>query len=99
MAQFFSGTAFIIDLLNVVVLLAGGIYTYQGIINYGDLVAYMLFINMFISPIKKLIDFMEQYQNGMTGFKRFAAIIGQEVEEEGKVKLNNVEGKIKFDKV
>ncbi|MEG0519957.1 MAG: ABC transporter ATP-binding protein [Erysipelotrichaceae bacterium] len=101
MAQFFSGTAFIIDLLNVVVLLAGGIYTYQGIINYGDLVAYMLFINMFISPIKKLIDFMEQYQNGMTGFKRFCELIDEKVEEENPnaITLTKVKGEIIFDHV
>ncbi|MEF9961765.1 MAG: ABC transporter ATP-binding protein [Erysipelotrichaceae bacterium] len=101
MAQFFSGTAFIIDLLNVVVLLAGGIYTYQGIINYGDLVAYMLFINMFISPIKKLIDFMEQYQNGMTGFKRFCELIDEKIEEENPnaITLNKVKGEIIFDHV
>ncbi|MEG2384158.1 MAG: ABC transporter ATP-binding protein [Erysipelotrichaceae bacterium] len=101
MAQFFSGTAFIIDLLNVVVLLAGGIYTYQGIINYGDLVAYMLFINMFISPIKKLIDFMEQYQNGMTGFKRFTELIDEKIEEENPhpITLSKVKGEIVFDHV
>ncbi|MEG1382796.1 MAG: ABC transporter ATP-binding protein [Erysipelotrichaceae bacterium] len=101
MAQFFSGTAFIIDLLNVVVLLAGGIYTYQGIINYGDLVAYMLFINMFISPIKKLIDFMEQYQNGMTGFKRFCELIDEKIEEENPnaITLTKVKGEIIFDHV
>ncbi|MEG0695484.1 MAG: ATP-binding cassette domain-containing protein, partial [Erysipelotrichaceae bacterium] len=75
--------------------------TYQGIINYGDLVAYMLFINMFISPIKKLIDFMEQYQNGMTGFKRFCELIDEKVEEENPnaITLTKVKGEIIFDHV
>ena len=51
-----------------VVILAGGVFTYQGIISYGDFAAFMLFVNLFINPVKKLINFMEQYQNGMTGF-------------------------------
>lgn len=101
MGQFFAGTGFITDLLNVVVLLAGGLYTYYGVINFGDLVAYMLFINMFITPIKKLINFMEQYQNGMTGFERFCELIDQEIEVESPnaVDLKDVSGKIEFDNV
>lgn len=101
MGQFFSGTGFIMDLLNVVVLVAGGIYTYYGIINYGDLVAYMLFINMFINPIKKLINFMEQFQNGMTGFTRFCELIDEEpeVESEDAIELSKVKGEISFEHV
>lgn len=82
MGHFFAGTGFITDFLNVLVLIAGGIYVYNGAINYGDLLAYMLFINMFIAPIKKLINFMEQYQSGMTGFKRFCEILDEEIETE-----------------
>lgn len=98
MGQFHSGTGFIIDFLNVVVIVAGGLYTYYGYINYGDLVAYMLFINMFIDPIKKLINFVEQFQNGMTGFTRFCEIIDEDIEEESKhpVTLTDVEGEIVF---
>ena len=101
MGQFFSGTGFIMDLLNVVVLVAGGIYTYYGQINYGDLVAYMLFINMFINPIKKLINFMEMFQEGMTGFKRFCELVDEPIEEEqpNAVELKNVQGEIVFDHV
>lgn len=98
MGQFHSGTGFIMDLLNVVVIIAGGIYTYKGIINYGDLVAYIMFVNMFINPIKKLINFMEQYQNGMTGFTRFCELIDEEVEceKEDAIELRNVQGNIEF---
>ncbi|WP_300386683.1 ABC transporter ATP-binding protein, partial [Clostridium sp.] len=99
MAEYFAGVGFGIDMLDYVVLIAGGIFTYYNFINLGDFFAYLLYIKLFTQPIKKLVNFMEQYQNGMTGFKRFTSIIGQEVEEEGKVKLDNVEGKIKFDKV
>lgn len=101
MGQFHSGTGFIIDFLNVVVLVAGGIYTYYGWINYGDLVAYMLFINMFIDPIKKLINFVEQFQNGMTGFSRFCELIDEQIEEESEHSkiLHEVKGEIVFDDV
>lgn len=99
MAEYFAGVGFGIDMLDYIVLIAGGIFTYYDVINLGDFLAYLLYIKLFTQPIKKLVNFMEQYQNGMTGFKRFASIIGQDVEEEGKIKLKDVEGKIKFDNV
>ena len=101
MAEFSSGANFIIDLLNVVVLIAGGYFTYQGHINIGDYVAYLLFVNLFISPIKKLVQFVEQYQLGMTGFQRFRELMDeeQETEEEESIALDRVEGDISFENV
>ena len=101
MGQFFAGTGFIADMFNVVVILAGGVFTYQGIISYGDFAAFMLFVNLFINPVKKLINFMEQYQNGMTGFQRFCELIDQPVEQERSDagELKNVKGEICFDRV
>lgn len=101
MAQFHSGTGLIVDLLNVVVILAGGIYTYFGVIEVADFVAYMLFINMFVSPIRKLIDFVEQLQSGATGFSRFCELMDQKPEQESKDarNLDRVEGHIRFDNV
>ncbi len=101
MAEFYSGTNFIIDLLNVVVLLAGGYFTYQGYIDFGDYVAYLLFVGLFLAPIKKLVQFVEQYQSGMTGFERFIELIDeqQEDEDEKAVDLKEVKGEIKFKNV
>ncbi len=101
MGEFFSGTAFLTDVMNLVVLLAGGIYTYKGIITVGDFVKYILYINMFLNPIKKLINFTEQYQNGMTGFKRFTEIMEtkSENEVEGAVTVESVKGEIAFHNV
>lgn len=101
MAQFHSGTTYIIDLLNVVMLLSGGYFTYQGIITFADFVTYMLFIGTFISPIKRLINFMEQLQSGMTGFKRFTELMDQKPEPENgnAISLSGVEGHIVFDNV
>lgn len=101
MADFFSGMNLIVDILNLVVLVFGGIFTYYKIINFGDFVAYLLFVNMFVNPVKKLIAFVEQYQNGMTGFKRFKEVMAVEPEAEkpGSVELENVKGEIKFDNI
>ncbi|MEG0345119.1 MAG: ABC transporter ATP-binding protein [Erysipelotrichaceae bacterium] len=101
MAQFYSGTGFITDILNVAVLLVGGIYTFNGIISVGDLIAYMLFINMFVNPIKKLINFMEQYQNGMSGFQRYIKLMDEPIEEQSlnAKALDKPQGNIKFDHV
>ncbi|MBE5816864.1 MAG: ABC transporter ATP-binding protein [Clostridiales bacterium] len=101
MAQFFSGTGFIISLLNVAVLVGGGIFTYNGVIDYVDLTTFMLFINLFTTPIRTLVNFMEQFQNGMTGFKRYIEIIDEPIEneKEGAAPLNNVRGEIEFNGV
>ena len=101
MAEFFSGTNFLTSLMNVVVLTGGGYCVYRGVINVGDMVAYMLFINMFVNPIKKLIQFVEMFQNAITGYTRFQELMNIEVEQEESdaVDLKDVRGEITFDNV
>ncbi len=101
MAEFFSGMNFIVDFLNLAVLALGGYFTYLGKINLGDYVAYLLYISMFMNPIKKLINFVEQLQSGMTGFKRFCEIMNEEVEEDspGAIEIDDVKGDIVFNNV
>ncbi len=101
MAEFFSGSNFIIDLLNVVVLVAGGYFVYQGRIDWGDYAAYLLFVGLFLAPIKKLVQFVEQYQLGMTGFERFTQLMDESQELEGpeSVLLSEVKGNINFKNV
>lgn len=101
MAEFFSGTNFLTSLMNVVVLTGGGYCVYRGVINVGDMVAYMLFINMFVNPIKKLIQFVEMFQNAITGYNRFQELMNIEVEQEvpDAVDLKDVRGEITFDNV
>ncbi len=98
MAEFFSGTSFILDILNVVVFLAGGLFFYFGKINMGDFAAFILFVSMFLNPIKRLINFVEQYQSGITGFKRFLEIMDQEKEKDSDNAKNitDVKGVIDF---
>ena len=98
MAQFQSSTSFVTDVFNVVVLIAGGIFMYNGLINFGDYSAFIVSINLFIGPVNTLIGFMEQYQNGVTGFQRFLEIVDEkpEVEKPGAKDLNNVKGEIEL---
>lgn len=96
MAEYSAGVGFGIDILDYISLIAGGIFTYFNYINLGDFFAYLLYIKLFTQPIKKLVSFMEQYQNGMTGFKRFISIIDEDIEEDGNIELKNVKGDIEF---
>ncbi len=101
MAQFFSSTSFITDVFNVVVMLAGGLFMYAGRINFGDYSAFIVSVNQFIGPVTTLINFMEQYQNGVTGFERFLEIMDEQPEQESPNArdLQNVQGEITLDHV
>ncbi len=77
MAQFHSATSFVADIFNVIVLIAGGLFLYNNLINFADYSAFVVSVNLFISPLMTLINFMEQYQNGVTGFRRFTEIMDE----------------------
>lgn len=98
MAQFHSTTAFVTDVFNVIVLIAGGLFLYNGRINFGDYSAFIVSINLFLNPVNTLINFMEQYQNGVTGFERFLQIIDEEPERdsEGAQDIERVQGHIQL---
>ena len=99
MGEFFSGTYFLVDVLEVIVLIASGYYTFTGSITVGDFVAYVLYVKMFTSPIRKLINFSEQLQNGMSGFQRYDELLETQVEKENENAkiLENVSGDIKIE--
>ncbi|MBN1052784.1 MULTISPECIES: ABC transporter ATP-binding protein [unclassified Clostridium] len=101
MAEYFSGAGFGIDILNYVGLIGGGLFTFKGIIDIGDFMAYMLYIRLFTDPIKKLINFMEQFQNGITGFQRYMEIMNEDQEKNKKnaIELRDVKGNIEFKNV
>ncbi len=98
MARFFSSTSFVTDVFNVLILVAGGLFLYSGRINFGDYSTFIVSVNLFISPVNTLINFMEQYQNGVSGFKRFIEIMDVEPEKDSPdaVDLKNVRGEIEF---
>ena len=101
MADYFSGMNLFMDILELIVLIAGGYFTYLGKINLGDFTAYLLYVKMFIEPIKKLINFTEQYQSGMTGFERFMEIIHEDTEKEieDPIELKDVKGNINIENI
>ncbi|MBP3437189.1 MAG: ABC transporter ATP-binding protein [Clostridia bacterium] len=101
MGKFFSTTAFVTDIFNVIILIAGGFFLYRGDISFGDYSTFIVSINLFISPINTLVNFTEQFQNGITGFRRFAEVMDAEPERdrEGALTLENVEGNVCFSDV
>lgn len=101
MGQFHSGNSFVTDIFNVIVLIAGGLFLYAGTIQLGDYTAFIVSISMFISPVMTLINFMEQYQNGVTGFERFLEIIDEEpeVDSPNAKDIGKVEGHIELKNV
>ena len=101
MAQFHSSTAFVTDVFNVIILIAGGLFLYSGRINFADYSTFIVSVNLFINPVNTLIGFVEQYQNGTTGFKRFLEIMDMEPEQEDPEaqSLTDVQGDIELDHV
>ena len=101
MGQFHAGNTFVGDFLQVAMYLAGGLFCFYGKITVGDFAAFLLYIGVFMDPIKRLIGFVEQYQNGMSGFRRFAEIMDCPVEEDDPdaENIENVRGEIEFDDV
>ena len=101
MGRFHSMTSFITDVFNVVILIAGGLFIYGGRISFADYSAFIVSVGLFISPVMALINFMEQYQSGVTGFERFIEIMDAEPEKdaENAVALENANGHIEFKNV
>ena len=101
MGQFHSSTTFITDIFNVVVLIAGGLFLYNREINFADYSAFIVSINLFLNPINTLIRFMEQFQNGFTGFERFVEIMDmkQEMNKDGAKTAERLKGDIEFKNV
>lgn len=99
MAEYTTGLNFLTNLLNVAVLGFGGLYTYHGIIDLADLTAYLMFINFFLQPIRRLTAFTQQYQQGMSGFSRFVELMETQpsiVDSPDAKELTNVEGRIEL---
>ena len=101
MAKFFSSTSFVTDVFNVIILIAGGLFLYSGKITFGDYSTFIVSVNLFISPVNTLINFMEQFQNGVSGFRRFLEIMDEqpEYEQPDAHALTDVKGQIDFKNV
>lgn len=97
MGQFSSSTSFVTDIFNVILLLAGGIFLYHGEIDFADFSGFIVSIGVFITPLTTLINFVEQYEQGVTGFKRFIEIIDEKPEEESiNAMPHEINGRVDF---
>ena len=100
MGKFMSLSAFVTDIFNVLILIAGGLFLYNKQISFGDYSTFIVSISLFISPVNQLISFMEQYQEGSSGFTRFLEIIDEQEETDtGTITLSNPQGHIVFNNV
>lgn len=99
MAAFQNTIRMFDGLMYVVVIVAGGIFMIKGLIMPADLVAYTLYVTTLLSTIRRIIEFAEQFQRGMTGIERFTELMDANIDifdEEGAVPLRDVEGEITF---
>lgn len=102
MAAFQTTTRMFDGIMYLFVIIAGGIFMVKGLILPGDLVAYMLYVTTLIATIRRIIEFAEQFQRGMTGIERFLEIMDADIDildEEEAVELKEVSGAITFENV
>lgn len=102
MGSFQAGVGVFTTLIQVNVILVGGVLIARQMVDVSDLITFLLYIGVFTEPIKTLVDFTEQFQNGYTGFERFREIMDimpDVKEEEDAVELTGVKGNITFEDV
>lgn len=102
MAAFHTTTRAFDGLMYLVLLMAGGTFMIKGKIAPGDLVAYVMYVTTLIATIRRIIEFAEQFQRGMTGIERFVQIMDSDIEifdEPGAVECVNPKGNISFHNV
>ncbi len=102
MGTFHSGLGLFTSLLNVGVIAGGSLMIAWDFIKLSDLLTFLLYVNNVVEPVRKLINFTEQFQNGATGFERFMEIMDMEPDiqdAEDAAELTDVEGNITFENV
>ena len=102
LAGFQACTRFFDGLMYVAVIILGSLYMIKGKISPADLIAYLLYIQTLITSIRRIVEFTEQFQRGITGLDRFNHIISQDVDIKDNInakELQNVKGKVTFKNV
>lgn len=102
MGSFQAGVGVFTTLIQVSVILVGTVLIAYGRVDMTDLVTFLLYIGVFTDPIRTLVDFTEQFQNGYTGFERFQEImnIRPDIEDApDATPIGTVKGEIEFDNV
>ena len=102
MAGYHSGLGALTTLITIASLVVGAVFITNGQVDVADLVTFLLYINTFTEPVKKLINFTEQFQNGYTGYERFMEMMAIQPDIEDSpnaTELRNVRGDISFEDV
>ncbi len=102
MGGYHAGMKTFTTLITIAVVVAGTIFIADGSVAVADLITFILYINVFTDPIRTLIDFAEQFQNGYSGFERFMEILAVEpdiADKKDAIELKDVRGNITFDNV
>lgn len=102
MATFGTSTRMFDGLMYTVVILGGGLFLIHNMISAGDLVAYILYVSTLIATIRRIVEFAEQFQRGMTGIERFIEIMDTPIDikdAEGATDIKVSEGEITFNNV
>ena len=102
MAGFHSVTRLFDGLMYILVVMAGALFMINRQITSADLVAYLLYVTTLLASIRRLVEFTEQYQRGITGIERFAEVMEEPVtiaDLPGAVELRHVKGDVRFDDV
>lgn len=102
MASFHAVSRLYDGLMYVTVIILGGIFMLQGKLSPADLFLYALYISTLLATVKRIVEFMEQFQKGMTGIERFLELMDTETDvedSENAKSVNNVKGDIAFEEV
>ncbi len=102
MGEFFSGINFLTGSINTFVLISAAVFVYRGELTIGELVGFLFYINLFLNPVRRLLNFTEAFQRGMAGFRRFTEILDLQPEISDKpdaIVLSDVKGDIDFKNV
>ena len=102
MAGFKIITCIFDGIMYLVLLIAGGIFMMKGLIQPADLFVFTLYVTTLLATVKRIVEFTEQFQKGMTGIERFIEIMDSDIDifdDEDAKELNNVKGSIEFKNV
>lgn len=102
MAGFNTITKAFDGIMYIIVVLFGGLFLVEGKMSSGDIVAFILYVQTLLTTVRRIVEFTEQFQRGMTGIERFTEIMDQDIEifdDEDAVDLENVKGKIEINNV
>jgi len=102
MSQMMTGINFLSNLLKVTVLGLGGYFTFKGYISLGTFVAFFLYIELFLQPVRRMMQFSQQFEAGMAGFERYVEIMNikpEIIDGPDAIKLSKIKGNIIFDNV